>query len=87
MPSLKPDCPYAFREKTQDSTVFDAEQSVLWKSGLPVNDREIRGIIRVFWRRASGNSLQLRLHGGACSLALTFLRENSLLTGKITGNL
>jgi len=35
----------------------------------------------------SGLSLQSRLRGGARSLALTFLRENSLLTGKITGNL
>jgi hypothetical protein len=28
-----------------------------------------------------------RLGGGACSLALTLLRLNSLLTGKNTGNL
>jgi hypothetical protein len=32
------------------------------------------------------NSLQFRLYGGARSLALTFLRQTSLLTGKITGN-
>jgi hypothetical protein len=32
-------------------------------------------------------SVQCRLNGGARSLALTFLRLNSLLTGKMTGNL
>jgi hypothetical protein len=41
----------------------------------------------VFRRKASGISLQSRLRGGARSLALTFLWPNSLLTGKITGNL
>ena len=44
------------------------------------------GIIRVFRREASGISLQPRLRGGARSLALTLLRPNALLTGKITGN-
>jgi hypothetical protein len=50
------------------------------------------GIFPVFRKRQRGLSLQLRLpelrlRGGARSLALTFLRPNSLLTGKTTGNL
>jgi hypothetical protein len=38
-----------------------------------------------FFRNEDENSLQPRLRGGARSLALTFLRPNSLLTGKFAG--
>ena len=41
----------------------------------------------VFRGKGGAVSLQLRLAGGARSLALTLLRPNSLLTGKNTGNL
>jgi hypothetical protein len=44
------------------------------------------GIV-AFQGKGCGISLQLRLAGGARSLALTLLRTNSLLTGKNTGNL
>jgi len=48
---------------------------------------ENTGMFAHFAGNRGGISLQCRLRGGARSLALTFLRPNSLLTGKITGNL
>ena len=45
---LETGLPICLPEKTHDSTVFDAEQSILWKSGLPVNDREIRALFAYF---------------------------------------
>ena len=57
------------------------------QSGLSRKNREIRAYFAYFGGNEGGISLQSRLRGGGRSLALTFLRPNSLLTGKITGNL
>jgi hypothetical protein len=57
------------------------------QSGLLRKNREKWASFAYFEEKAGGISLQLRLAGGAPSLALTFLRLNSLLTGKNTGNL
>jgi hypothetical protein len=57
------------------------------QSGLLRNYREKWATFAYFCGKDDGISLQSRLRGGGRSLALTFLRPNSLLTGKITGNL
>ena len=74
-------------EKSRDSDpvlcrAFRSLQSVLLR-----NYREKRASFACFGVKDDGISLQLRLAGGARSLALTLLRPNSLLTGKNTGNL
>jgi hypothetical protein len=72
-------------EKSGDSAPFAAEQSVLCSPVCVANNREIRACFAYFGVKGVGLSLQLRLAGGAHSLALTLLRLNSLLTGKIQG--
>ncbi|MGA8761378.1 MAG: hypothetical protein WB562_00685, partial [Candidatus Sulfotelmatobacter sp.] len=67
-------------------TAFDAEESVLCSPvclGLVAKYEHYSSISMEIKR----DSLQSRLDGGGRSLSLTILRENSLLTGKNTGNL
>ena len=66
---------------------FDPEKSILSSSALRTKYCEIRAFFAYFAATGGAVSLQLRLAGGARSLALTLLRLNSLLTGKNTGNL
>ena len=83
MPSVKPDCPRALQRKARSIAESTGRQSLL---GLSRKNQEI-GACSAHCERAKGeDSVHFRLDGGGRSLALTFLRENSLLTGKITGN-
>jgi len=72
-------------EKNTAKLGYGAKQDTF--SG-PVSGRESQNCadFQRFLGECSLVSLQPRLHGGGRSLALTSLRENSLLTGKNTGN-
>jgi len=86
MPYWKPDCACALQRKAGTVTTSLPGSPF---SAVRFEDEycAIRACFANFGVRIGGISLQLRLAGGARSLALTLLRLNSLLTGKITGNL
>jgi hypothetical protein len=82
---MKPDCRNALQRKRHERLLARYSETF-----SPVRfEREscgIRGDFRQFLESYSLDSRQPRLNGGERSRALTLLRENSLLTGKNTGN-
>jgi hypothetical protein len=74
-------------EKSRDSDALHCRVVRSLQFMLLSNNREIRAFSAYFGGKKANFLCSFRLRGGARSLALTFLRPNSLLTGKITGNL